>query len=434
MADTLKPTQIPSTDRYCRNLCVLLRCSPDCVPDRPSITGSLPAWYATGDEVDALIADEWWHGVVVDVKPRTVRVYWVYCAPQERSRRMLRRQSLEMNPGKVDPKTLRWHQDDAKAGYSLQHDVAWIKDTYTAKEFGKPAQGRIQVSSASESEDETESEGKGNKASEESPTKKQRETESGGKGNKASEESPAKKQRSSQKKEQKQRSSPTTKVSSLGKGRHCRHEKKKERSTRARADKQGDVPNTISNGISVPSSLAYLAPSVANLDEDATEAKPRPRLMPVSAHGNSINSKTPHGTASVEQFHWAASLNGDDDFCLATLEKLDLSDGDEDEDSLRPELERLLRNRCFALFNLYGNPGFMKLYDDAVEAVRNYEGKERPFDVAFLLEQLQAHAFILLPRMWSRLEILCVMFLLLDPKLYYLNINQKKGAEEDQNR
>ena len=30
-------------ERYCRNLRVLLRCPPDWVPDRPSITGSFPA-------------------------------------------------------------------------------------------------------------------------------------------------------------------------------------------------------------------------------------------------------------------------------------------------------------------------------------------------------------------------------------------------------
>ena len=409
-----------SLDKYCRNLCALLRCSPECVPDRPSITGSLPAWYAIGDEVDALIADEWWHAVVVDVKPRTVRVYWVGCAPQARSRRMSKAQSLDINPGKVDPKTLRWHQDDAKAGKSPKHDVTWIKDTYTAKEFGQPAQGRIHVSSALESEDETESDGKGYTAIKESPKKKRR---------------------SSPIKEQQQRSSPTAKVSSKrgrpGRGKNHSGRKdvgKKKKTTTERAGNQRDVQKSMTSDISVPSSEAAPAPPIAIQDEDPMETKPMPRLMPVSAHGNPINSKTPHGTASVEQFHWAASLNGDDDFCLATLEKLDLSDGDEDEDTLRPELERLLRNRCFALFNMYGNHGFMKLHEDAVEAVRNYEGKERPFDKAFLLKQLKAHAFILLPRMWSHLEILCVMFLLLDPKLYYLNINQKRGVENDQNR
>ena len=409
-----KKAKPESLDKYCRNLCALLRCSPDSVPDRPSITGSLPAWYAIGDEVDALIADEWWHAVVVDVKPRTVRVYWVCFAPQALSRRASRTQSLEMNPGKADPKTLRWHQDDAKAGKSPNHDVTWIKNTYTAKEFGQPAQGRIHVSSASESEDETESD----------------------KGNTAITESPMKKRRSSPIKEQQQRSSPTAKVSSE-KGLHGKlkkQSKKKKKPRTARAGNQPDVQTSMTSGTSLPSSNAAPAPSIAMQDEDAMETKPMPRLMPVSAHGNPINSKTPHGTAFVEQYHWAASLNGDDDFCLATLEKLDLSDGDEDEDTLRPELERLLRNRCVALFNLYGNHGFMKLYDDAVEAVRNYEGKERPFDKDFLLKQLKAHAFILLPRMWSHLEILCVMFLLLDPKLYYLNINQKKGVEENQNR
>jgi hypothetical protein len=97
---------------------------------------------------------------------------------------------------------------------------------------------------------------------------------------------------------------------------------------------------------------------------------------------------------------------------------------------------RLLRSRCVGLFNFYDNVGFLKLHDDAVSAIDVYAGKQQPFDSAFLLEQLKEYAFVVTPRMWTGLEIALIMFLLLDPNLHYLNINQKNRAvqEETQNR
>ena len=88
------------------------------------------------------------------------------------------------------------------------------------------------------------------------------------------------------------------------------------------------------------------------------------------------------------------------------------------------------------MFNFYSNSGFLKLYEDAVQALDDYAGKQLPFDEAFLLEQLRQYAFVLTPRMCSRLEILLIMFLLLDPNLHYLNIGQKSPQveEEMQNR
>jgi hypothetical protein len=134
------------------------------------------------------------------------------------------------------------------------------------------------------------------------------------------------------------------------------------------------------------------------------------------------SSRAAKGTASIEQFFWS-TLSTDNDSCLSNLERL--SNGAEVspelEAKLTAEMRRLFRNRCVGMFNFYSNSGFLKLYEDAVQALDDYAGKQLPFDEAFLLEQLRQYAFVLTPRMWSRLEILLIMFLLLDPNLHYLN-------------
>jgi hypothetical protein len=160
--------------------------------------------------------------------------------------------------------------------------------------------------------------------------------------------------------------------------------------------------------------------------------------MPFSAHGNASKTRVATGTAAVEQFHWA-NLAGVNDFCLSMLEHFDRVEEEagpfqEGSAEVQNELQRLLHNRCFSMLNFYSNPGFMKLYDDAIAALGNYDGRERPQSVQFLQQQLSQYGFVLTPRMWTRTDLLCIMILLLDPGLLYMNINQKKGEESDQSR
>jgi hypothetical protein len=124
------------------------------------------------------------------------------------------------------------------------------------------------------------------------------------------------------------------------------------------------------------------------------------------SHGNVFNSKrtVASGTAAVEQFV-IANLVGDNDFCLAMLEHLGRDEVPECAET-QHELERMLHNRCFALFNFYNNIGFMKLYDDAVAALCDYDGKERPFDAKLLLKLLSQYAFVVTPRIWTKTEML----------------------------
>jgi hypothetical protein len=201
-----------------------------------------------------------------------------------------------------------------------------------------------------------------------------------------------------------------------------------EASPAAVVDVAGNPPNHTPAFFSEAQSATARGSTHGASDSRATRLK--------CSHGNVFNSKrrVASGTAAVEQFVMA-NLVGDNDFCLAMLEHLGRDDDEVPECAeTQLELQRMLHNRCFALFNFYNNIGFMKLYDDAVAALCGYGGKERPFDAKLLLKLLSQYAFVVTPRMWTKTEILCIMILLLDPSLHYFSINQKKGLEADQNR
>jgi hypothetical protein len=137
----------------------------------------------------------------------------------------------------------------------------------------------------------------------------------------------------------------------------------------------------------------------------------------------------------VEQFCWS-TLSTDNDFCLSTLESLsqrvDLFDEDETK-STENELLRLLRCRCVALFNFYNNTCFLVLLREAEDAIRTYGGIESPIVPEVMQQLLRDRGFVLTPRMWTKIELACIMVLLIDPHLSYLGIEQKNQTEK-QNR
>jgi hypothetical protein len=52
-----------------------------------------------------------------------------------------------------------------------------------------------------------------------------------------------------------------------------------------------------------------------------------------------------------------------------------------------------------------------------------------------MLQELKKFGFVVSPRMWTKLELLMLMVIILDPKLFYMGIRQKDRKDErDQNR
>ena len=142
-------------------------------------------------------------------------------------------------------------------------------------------------------------------------------------------------------------------------------------------------------------------------------------------------------TAVVEHFCWSQG-HWTMEECISTLECLARNPSDHGEFVGEYKLALdLLKCRCQALARFYGNSEFTVFYDGAVKALGEYQGKESIPTKAFVEQHLREYAFIITPRMWSRLEIILIMCILLDASLVYQSINQKTGhqsTERLQNR
>ena len=115
--------------------------------------------------------------------------------------------------------------------------------------------------------------------------------------------------------------------------------------------------------------------------------------------------------------------------CISTLESVARNPSDHSEfaDEYKVALAQL-SNRCQAFARLYGNPEFNVLYHGAAKALGEYEGRENIQTKAFVEEHLRKYAFIITTRMWTKLEILLLMCILLDASLVYRSINQTTEA------
>jgi hypothetical protein len=157
----------------------------------------------------------------------------------------------------------------------------------------------------------------------------------------------------------------------------------------------------------------------------------------IDALRNSALPSLPKSTAVLEHFFWSHGQWTVEE-CISTLESLAKisSDHSEFRDEYKLALA-LLNNRCIAFARLYSNPEFNVLYKEAVKALDDYNGAELIRSREFVESNLRQYGFFITPRMWSKLEILLIMCILLDSSLVYQHVNQKTGperTEEKQNR
>ena len=137
-------------------------------------------------------------------------------------------------------------------------------------------------------------------------------------------------------------------------------------------------------------------------------------------------------TAKVEEFFWA-DLPNVTETCIDTLELL--ATGKMVHADVEKEGLALLAGRCRALHSLYANQAFLEFLEIAQEALKTYEGKQSAYARQFMLKELKQFGFVVSPRMWSKLELLMLMVIILDPKMMYMGIRQKDRKDErDQNR
>jgi hypothetical protein len=136
--------------------------------------------------------------------------------------------------------------------------------------------------------------------------------------------------------------------------------------------------------------------------------------------------------SKVEDFFWA-TLPNSTETCIDILELL--AAGKTVHADVEKEGLAMLVGRCRALQSLYANQEFQEFLAIAQEALETYEGKQSPHARTFVLRELKKFGFVVSPRMWSKLELLMLMVIILDPKLMYMGIRQKDRKDErDQNR
>ncbi len=136
--------------------------------------------------------------------------------------------------------------------------------------------------------------------------------------------------------------------------------------------------------------------------------------------------------SKVEEFFWA-TLPNVKETCIDNLKLL--ATGKIVHADVEKEGLVLLAGRCRALHSLYANQEFQEFLNVAQEALKSYEGKRSPYKRQFMLQELKKFGFVVSPRMWTKLELLMLMVIILDPKLMYMGIREKDRKDErDQNR
>ena len=178
-------------------------------------------------------------------------------------------------------------------------------------------------------------------------------------------------------------------------------------------------------------------PPSANDDSQAPSSSRLRQNYDIDALRNSALPSLPKSTAVLEHFFWSHGPWTVED-CISTLESLAKISTDHSEfgDDYKLALAHL-NNRCIAFARLYSNPEFNVLYKEASKALDDYEGAELIRSRDFVVTNLRQYGFFITPRMWSKLEILLFMCILLDSSLVYQHVNQKTGSprtEEKQNR
>jgi hypothetical protein len=141
--------------------------------------------------------------------------------------------------------------------------------------------------------------------------------------------------------------------------------------------------------------------------------------------------QAPMSASKVEDYFWSG-LNSTET-CIDTLELL--AAGKTVHADVEKEGMAMLAGRCRALHLLYANQEFMEFLAIAQEALEAYEGKQSAYARDFMLRELKKFGFVVSPRMWSKLELLMLMVIILDPTMKYMGIRQKDRKDErDQNR
>ena len=423
--------------RYARNLNQFLLMPPTMIPENPLLTGTLPQWFQKGDEVACYHSGSWWHAVVVgDVHKRSkaILVYWVgweECnVGSSRCAKECTTPQLYKNPSHCQRIDVRWYRDCTgivKSGSLAQYDVRYILRQYCP------------VHVISDSEDSHARQSSGVPPSNPLPSANplppstvaplpsklpllpSKPLPSASNSLPPSNVVPLPSKSSSRCSTGKMAQRPE---SSHASGRVTRSQG---RMNDGDTDEEADDENSESDVDTTQ------APGPAKSGKEPLGKRPQgPGKKPVrKRRKHNEHKQAPMSASKVEDFFWSG-LNSTET-CIDTLEVL--AAGKTVHADVEKEGIAMLAGRCRALHSLYANQEFLEFLEIAQKALDTYEGKQSAYARQFMLKELKEFGFVVSPRMWSKLELLMLMVIILDPKMMYMGIRQKDRKDErDQNR
>jgi hypothetical protein len=434
----LQPPDDATIRRYARTLNQFLLMPNNLIPENPILTGSLPQWFQKGDEVACYRCGQWLRAVIVtDVakKAKKVNVFWVGWAEceigSERSAAGSGPSVLYKNPSRVDRGDVRSYRDcvGVKEGSLADFNVDYILKKYC----------RIDVEDESPEMNSTaslKSVSLSNLSTVQPPPPVQPSP--------SIQPSPPvlpstnePKSNLLERKSTQNWTRPATRSTTLLSSSSLPNADDADDEEEPSESDAADEPSESEAALGRQKRSGSQAPVKLYPDKSGKEpVNRRKRGRPSQKNGKPSHKeparKQPMSASKVEDFFWA-TLPNSTETCIDILELLAAGKtvhADVEKDGLA-----MLVGRCRALQSLYANQEFQEFLGIAQEALESYEGKQSPYARTFMLRELKKFGFVVSPRMWSKLELLMLMVIILDPKLMYMGIRQKDRKDErDQNR
>ena len=413
MQQTYPSVQDRTLDKYTGHLRSYLKMPEKHLPEYICISASVRYWISAGDEVDVQdTGNNWWHGVVLEVTRRKLKVFWVGFPKSPGGKGKVK------SPEFVDKelRCIRMHEEgaDVLSGDAKNIDAAWI----LMNEFAaiQPRSFREEEEAKSHDNPDSNSETVENELSGEEESQRVAEKNAAAQKNAAL---AAKKRKAEA-------------------ARNALAAKKQKRIKKARDsaasgdDSMESETDSDSNSDSADSEQGHAmeddsAASSSDSKQDSIESDSEQACPPPSSDSKQDSSESDSEQDCPPLYELAQVLNAVDE-SIETLVCLD--SGLPPHEGLYDDCATKLTLVASFLAKMYSNIAYNDLVSSTLEELRAYAGQQEPrrFHSKAFLKGLSRYGFCISPRMWKKEEILCIAISVLDPRLDFQGINQKDGV------
>ena len=404
---TYRGVQDRTLDKYTGHLRSYLKMPAEHLPEYICISASVRYWYSAGDEVDVQDkGNNWWHGVVLEVTRRKLKVFWVGFPQSPGGKGKVK------NPEFVDKelRCIRMHEEgaDVLSGDAERFDAAWILGT----EFARIQPQSFREEEAAKIHDNPDS----NSETVENESSEMEESQRVAEKNAAAQKNAA----------------LAAKKRKAEAARNALAAKKQQKKATDSAASMECETDSDSNSDSAESEQGHSmedesAASSSDSKQDSIESDSEQACPPRSSDSMQDSSESDSEQDCPPLYELAQVLNAVDE-SIETLVCLD--SGLPPNPGLYDDCATKLTLVASFLTKMYSNIAYNDLVSSTLEELRDYAGQQEPrrFHSKAFLAGLSKYGFCISPRMWKKEEILCIAISVLDPRLDFQGINQKDGA------